>query len=291
VSLAKNIKISSAVIGLTVVAFGTSAPEFAISFMSHFSGNTDILFGNVIGSVIGNSTLIIGIVIIIKPFTVRRDVLFKEFPILFIVTMLLIFLILGNVFQSPDEYILSRFDGFILLFSFGIFIFYLFKLMRNKGFDKSKIEAPKYKLLVSICLLIAGLVGVIIGSQLVVHNLVELALTLGISQKTIAVTIIAIGTSLPELVTSIIAAKKGENEIAIGNIVGSNIFNICIVLGLPIAVVGQAQSAAFGPIDMLFMLLALALFWVFATTKRKLERYEGFILISVYIIYVWYVLC
>jgi cation:H+ antiporter len=294
-SFARNLKIPTAVIGLTIVAFGTSAPEFAISFSSHLSGNTDMLFGNVIGSSISNIFIILGLAVLIVPFKIENVVIKREIPILILITLGLSVLFLDTFFNKTANGLqsevnsLSRADGIILILFFSIFIFYLITALSNKTNNGDIEEKPKYKIFKSIIFIILGLTGIIIGSELVVKNLAELAQIIGISQKIISVTIVSIGTSLPELVTTIVAAKKGENRMAIGNIIGSNIFNICIVLGLPVVILGGVATTAFNAIDILFMLLAALLLWIFTATGRKLKRYEGIIFIAMYCVYGGYI--
>ncbi|MDR0768090.1 MAG: calcium/sodium antiporter [Methanosarcinales archaeon] len=291
-SFARNLKIPTVVVGLTIVAFGTSAPELAISFSSHLSGNTDILFGNVIGSSISNIFVILGVAILIVPFKIEKNVIKKEIPILLLVTLGLSVLFLDSLFNSSGVNTLTRTDGMILILLFFVFIFYLIAMLlkNRKSVAAGIVEVkPKYKTPMSIVLTILGLVGVIIGSELVVSNLSAFAASVGISQKIIAVTIISIGTSLPELVTTVVAAKKGENSMAIGNIIGSNIFNICIVLGLPIVLLGGVSTSAFNIVDIGFMLLAVLLLWIFAATNRMLKRSEGLFLIAMYVLYAVYI--
>ncbi|MDR0197865.1 MAG: calcium/sodium antiporter [Oscillospiraceae bacterium] len=287
-SFAKNLKIPTAVIGLTVVAFGTSAPELAISFSSRLSGNTDILYGNVIGSNIANILFILGFAVVIIPFEIENDVIKKEIPILLLITMGLSVLFLDVVFDSAVSNSLSRADGVTMILFFSIFIYYLITLL-SRDKDKSAGETARYKTPKSVVVTLLGLIGIILGSNVVVENVAAFAASVGISQKIISVTIIAVGTSLPELVTTVTAAKKGENNMAIGNIVGSNIFNICVVLGLPVALLGEAATAAFGVVDMVFMLMSVVLLWIFSSTNRKLKRYEAGILISVYCAYCVYI--
>ena len=288
-SFAKNFKIPTVVIGLTIVAFGTSAPELAISFSSHLSGNTDMLFGNVLGSNIANILLILGIAVLIAPFKIENDVIMKEVPILLLITAGASVLFLDSLFLFAPYNGFCRADGIVMLLFFSIFIYYLISILGNKGKRSEIQESPKYKLAMSIFLLLAGLGGIILGSHLVVNNLAAFAEAIGVSQKVISVTIISIGTSLPELVTTIVAAKKGENSIAIGNIVGSNIFNIAIVLGLPVVVLGEALTTAFGVIDIAFLLLSVVLLWIFTASGRKLQRLEGAVFVAVYCVYMGYI--
>ena len=288
-SLAKNFKLSTTIIGLTIVAFGSSAPELAISFNAHLTGNTEMLFGNVIGSSIGNILVILGIAILIKPFKIENDVIRKQIPILLLVTLGLSVLLLDTFFTNAIHNALSRADGIILLLFFSIFIYYLITIINADKLNKVVIEEPKYKLSKSIFILLIGLVGIIFGSDLIVNNIESLAISIGISQKIISVTVISIGTSLPELVTTVVAARKGENNMAIGNIVGSNIFNICIVLGLPVVMLGEAVTTAFTFVDVLFMMTSVLLLWLFSATAREIKRKEAVIFISVYIAYVGYI--
>ena len=282
-SLAKNLKIPTVVIGLTIVAFGTSAPELAISFSSHLSGNTDMMFGNVMGSNVSNILLILGLAVLIKPFSVGKDVIKKEIPILLLITAGVSVLFLnGNA--------LSRSDGIIMLLLFSIFVYYLVSILTNKKSESDNTVAKaKFKIPMSCVMIAAGLAGIIIGSNLVVNNAAQFAESIGVSQKIISVTIISIGTSLPELVTTIVATKKGENSLAIGNIIGSNIFNTAIVLGLPVVFFGEVATTAFGIVDIVFMLLAVVLLWIFAATGRKLRRCEGAVLLAVYGGYIAYI--
>ena len=288
-SFAKNFRIPTVIIGLTIVAFGTSAPELAISFSSHLSDNTDMLFGNVLGSNIANVFMILGVAVLIVPFKIENDVIKKEIPILLLITAGASVLFLDSLFLYAPYNGFCRADGVVMLLFFSIFIYYLISILRNKDIKDKSHEKPKHKLSMSIFLMLAGLGGIILGSNLVVDNLAAFAESIGISQKIISVTIISIGTSLPELVTTIVAAKKGENSMAIGNIVGSNIFNIAIVLGLPVVVLGEATTTAFGIIDITFLLLSVVLLWIFTSSDRKLRRLEGAIFIAVYCIYVGYI--
>jgi len=283
-SFAAIFKIPTIVIGLTIVAFGTSAPELAISFSSHISGNTDMLFGNVLGSNIANIFVILGLAVLIVPFKIENDVIRKQIPILLLVTAGA-----AVLFLSAPHNGLSRSDGVILILFFSIFVYYLITILRNKNGKKDESKPAKYKLPMSILMMILGLGGIILGSNLVVSNLAAFAETIGISQKIISVTIISVGTSLPELVTTVMAAKKGENNMAIGNIVGSNIFNIAIVLGLPVLVLGDAFTEAFGIVDIVFLLAAVVLLWIFTASDRRLRRYEGAVLVLGYLVYIGYI--
>ena len=289
-SLARNFKISTTVIGLTIVAFGTSAPELAISFNSHLSGNSDMLFGNVIGSSIGNILVILGVAILIKPLKIENSVIRKQIPILLLVTLGLSVLLLDTMLNGSLHNSLSRADGLILILFFSIFIYYMITILKADKENNALIEEPKYNLTKSIFIILVGLAGIIFGSNLIVDNASTFATYVGISQKVISATIISIGTSLPELVTTVIAAKKGENNMAIGNIVGSNIFNICIVLGLPIVMLGEVVTTTFTFIDIIFMTAAVIMLWFFSATSREIKRFEGAIFLAVYVAYLGYIL-
>ena len=288
-SLAGNFKISTTVIGLTVVAFGTSAPELAISFKSHLSNNTDMLFGNVIGTNIVNILVILGVAVLINPFKISNEAIKKQIPILLLVTLGASVLLLDSLFDSMPANSITRADSIILILFFSIFVYYLITILSNKTDQNAVSEEPKYKISKSIVIIVLGLAGIIFGSNLVVDNVVSLAIAIGISQKIISVTIISIGTSLPELATTVIATRKGENNMAIGNIVGSNIFNICIVLGLPIVILGEASTTAFHIADVVFMSLSVVLLWIFSATNRELKRYEGALFAAVYCLYGVYI--
>jgi len=285
-SLAKNFKIPTVVIGLTVVAFGTSAPELAISFSSHISGNTDMLFGNVIGSNISNIFVILGITVLIIPIKIQENAVKREIPLLLAITAIASFIFLDIPIRGASTNGFSRLDAVVLMILFCFFGYYLFTILKS---DTTEDAKPKYKLPMSIVLIILGLAGIIFGSDMVVNNASQFAEAIGISQKIIAVTIISIGTSLPELVTAITAVRKGENSMAIGSIVGSNIFNICIVLGLPVLLLGETTTTAFGNIDIGFMVLAVVLLWIFSATSRKIKRAEAVVFLVAYAAYVVYV--
>ena len=289
VSFAKNLRLSTTVIGLTIVAFGTSAPELAISFSSHLSDNTDMLLGNVFGSNIVNILVILGLALFIKPFKLHDDIKKKEIPLLLFITLGLSVLFLDHSFDSTTSNTLSRADGVILILFFSIFVYYLITILANGRGARTNLEQPKYKMPRSSLMIALGLAGIIFGSHLVVEHVSLFAAAIGISQKIISVTIVSIGTSLPELVTTIVAARKGESNMAIGNIVGSNIFNTCIVLGLPVVLLGDVTTTAFNHVDVFFMLLAVLLFWLFSAMKREIKRWEALIFLAVYALYGTYI--
>lgn len=288
-SLAQNFKLSKMLIGLTIVAFGTSAPEFAVSVKSIISNNADMVLGNVVGSNILNILLIIGICSLIKPIVVKNNTIKKEIPIVIMISTLLFFLMKDNLFDSNAINMITRNDGFIILLFFMIFIYYLISIMRNKRDDDAD-ESAKFGMSKSILFTILGIVCIILGSNFVVDSASNIAVSLGVSQKMIALTIVAFGTSLPELVTSIVSIKKGEQEILVGNIVGSNVFNIGIVLGLPVALFGGIKAVGFNNIDLIVLLLSAILLFVFSFRDHKIKKMEGIIMLVIFAIYYSFVI-
>lgn len=286
-SMALNFKLSKMLIGLTIVAFGTSAPEFAVSVKSIISNNSDMVLGNVIGSNILNILLIIGICSLIKPIKVKSNTVRKELPIVMLFSTLLFFLIKDDLFVSNINMV-SRNDGFVIILFFMVFIYYLISIMRNKKDEDG--ESAKYGIGKSILFTLLGIVCIIMGSNVVVDSASKIATMIGISQKMIALTVVAFGTSLPELVTSIVSTRKGEQEILVGNIVGSNIFNIGIVLGLPVAMFGGIPAIGFNIVDLMTMIVAAVLLFVFAYKDHKVGRYEGIFMLIVFVIYYTFVI-
>lgn len=287
-SIALNCKLSKMLIGLTIVAFGTSAPEFAVSVKSIISNNSDMVLGNVIGSNILNILLIIGMCSLIKPIKVKNNTVKKELPIVILFSSLLFFLIKDDLFVSNVNSI-SRNDGFVILLFFAIFVYYLISIMKNKK-DNDADEMAKYSIFKSIVYTILGILCIVLGSNVVVDSASKIASMLGVSQKMIALTVVAFGTSLPELVTSIVSTRKGEHEILVGNIVGSNIFNIGIVLGIPVALFGGIPAIGFNIIDLIVMIISAILLFIFAYKDREIHRHEGVIMLILFVIYYSYVI-
>lgn len=286
-STALNFKLSKMLIGLTIVAFGTSAPEFAISMQSLINDSGDILLGNVIGSNVLNALMILGLASLICPLKINNATIKKEMPMMLLISTILVVVTLDQVFDPNMVNLITRSDGIVITLFFLIFVYYLIRTMRNKV-DEDEEEKPKYVLKKSILVTILGIIAIIIGSDLIVDNAIIIAEGLGISERLISLTIIAFGTSLPELVTSITAAVKHENEIAVGNIVGSNIFNICIVLGIPISIFGGITPSGFSIVDIIMLLLSSIVLFVFSSTKHKISKNEGFLMLVLYIVYFIY---
>ena len=283
-STAQNFKVSKVLIGLTIVAFGTSAPEFAVSMNALASKNTDMVLGNVIGSNIMNILLIIGIAAIIHPISIKNNTVKKELPLTMLISTLLVVLFLDIRLGNNVVNEISRSDAFVILLFFSIFLYYLINLAIDKKKQDTK-EEPKFKLGKSILFVILGLAGIIIGSDLVVDSATKIATSLGVSERIIALTIIAFGTSLPELVTTIISSRKGEQDLLIGNIIGSNIFNICIVLGIPVAIFGGITPGSFQIIDLVMLIVSALLLYMFSKSYKKITRIEGALMLTLFISY------
>ena len=286
--IAENFKVSKMLIGLTIVAFGTSAPEFAVSVKSIISNNGDIVLGNVIGSNIINILLILGISSLIHPLNVKNATVKKELPITLLLTTLFAVLLSDSLFDKGLVNAFTRGDGITLLLFFMVFIYYLISMARNKIDDDTNNE--KLPLLKAIIFSIVGIVGIVLGSNFVVDSASKIATILGVSERMIALTIIALGTSLPELVTSLTATRKGEYDIAIGNVVGSNIFNIGMVIGLPITIFGGIGKIAFSYIDLIVMIISAVLLFMFSFNDYKITKKEGIVFVLLFIVYYSYVI-
>lgn len=287
-NIALNFKVSKMLIGLTIVAFGTSVPEFAVSVKGLLSGSFDIVLGNVIGSNILNILLILGVAAMIHPLVVKSNTVKKELPITLLITALFAVLLSDNLFDKSMSNNFTRGDGIVLILFFLVFIYYLINLMRNKvedSTDEKVLSLPKSFLYTFI-----GLVMIILGSNFVVDSASYLAKAFGVSERIISLTIIALGTSLPELVTSVMATKKGEYDIAIGNVVGSNIFNIGIVIGLPVTILGGISKIAFSYIDLIVMVVTALMLYLFSKNDYKISKREGLSFLILFVVYYSYVI-
>ena len=288
-SVASNFKVSKLLIGLTIVAFGTGAPELAVSFSSLIGGNTDILLGNVIGSNIINVLLLIGVAALIRPIKIQKDTVSKELPLLLLISTALIVLFLDANINHAVSNVFSRSDAIVCLLFFCIFLYYIISMARKNKKEANKVEKPQYKLGKSFLLVIVGLIGVVAGSQLVVGAASTIATVMGISERIIALTVVALGTSLPELVTTVTAAKKGESDLLVGNIVGSNIFNICVVLALPIAISGSISPENFELLDLILLFGSSAILSMLARKNHDITRLEGTLMLIIFAIYYGYI--
>jgi len=284
-TLAKKYKISDLAIGLTIVAFGTSAPELVVNIIGSMNGYSDIVLGNIIGSNNFNLFIILGISGLILPIAVQSSTAWKEIPISLFVAIILFFLI--NDFNFSEPSYLSKFDSLIMLVMFVMFLYYVFRQMKNdSNIQADFVQKSTLKIL---GLILIGLSGLIIGGQLVVVNSVKIANNLGVSEKIIGLTIVAAGTSLPELVTSIVAATKRNSDIAIGNVIGSNIFNILLILPISGLIMPIKYNPKFN-LDFyiliggtIFLLLSM-----FTGQRKKLDRWEAGILLGFYLFYTTY---
>ena len=283
-STAQNFKVSKMLIGLTIIAFGTSAPELAVSMQSLAKGSTDMLLGNVIGSNILNILLILGVAAVIHPIKIKNNTVKKELPLCMLISTLLVVLFLDIKLANDTVNRITRSDAIVILLFFIIFVYYLVTLAKAKKENKEE-EKPKFKLGISLILIVIGLVGIVLGSNMVVNNASAIAKILGLSDRLIALTIIALGTSLPELVTTIVASMKGEQDLLLGNIIGSNIFNACVVLGIPVAIYGTITPASFNYIDLMMLILSAFILFIFAMSKRKVTRLEGVFLLLLFVLY------
>ena len=289
-SIAKKIGIPSVIVGLTIVSLGTSAPELAVSLISSFNGNNGIAVGNVLGSNLFNTLVVLGGTAIVAPLLIKKSTIKRDYIATLVVTILTCFLIFGLVPKS--ENMLSRISGIILLV---VCIAYMFILVKAAKKDSVKDEenTSEIKMSKNILLSLIGVVGIVFGGNLVVDSATNIAYALGMSEKLVGLTIVAVGTSLPELVTSIVAALKGENDIALGNVLGSNIFNLVLILGAS-ATISPITVSGLMLIDFI-ILIAVTLFigaLIFFNKKedKRLGRLEGIILVGIYVAYLAYII-
>jgi len=287
---ARKFRVPKMLIGLTIVSFGTSAPELAVSIQSILSGKGDILLGNVVGSNVLNILLILGLASLVGTLRVNTATVKKEIPVLVLITLAFAALLSDKIFGLAEN-IFTRQDGVVLLLFFCIFIYYLIGMARKKDTneEENKDEKP-VKLVKALLMIVIGLFGIVLGSDFVVKGASEIAATFGVSQRIISLTIVALGTSLPELVTSVIATKKGEYDIAIGNIVGSNIFNIGIVAGLPVAIFGGVGGGAFSYIDIIALIISAVVLFFFARHGGRIGYKKGIIFLLMFVVYYGYVM-
>ncbi len=290
VAVAHKAKISPLVIGMTIVAFGTSAPELIVNILSAVKGTTDLAVGNIIGSNIINVMIILGITAIIYPLSVQKNTTWIEVP-LSLLAVVMVF-VLGNdiLIDKASESVLTRSDGIVLLAFFVVFLYYSFSIAKDGSSDD--VEIPQIKTILAIVFILGGVLGLFLGGKLIVDSAVSIAKDFGMGEKFIGLTIVALGTSLPELVTSVIAATKKNSDIAIGNVVGSNIFNVFFVLGIS-AVITPIKLTASINIDILMAIFASFLMFIFIFTRsknRSIDRVEGSIFILFYAVYLGYLI-
>ncbi|MFT9498077.1 calcium/sodium antiporter [Anaerosolibacter sp.] len=289
--IARALRIPPILIGLTIVAFGTSSPEAAVSIGAAIRGNNGIALGNVIGSNIFNISFVIGITALLNPLQVERETVKKEIPFTLLSSILLLILIGDVMLQGYLANEITRADGLVFLAFFSIFMFYLLEVAlhsREKNSEEG-LEVTKGGIVKQIVFSVAGLVAIIFGGEVVVRNSTLIAKQFGMSETLIGLTIVSIGTSLPELITSVVAAMKKQSEIAVGNIVGSNIFNILFILGTSslITTIPVEPKLFF---DMILMVGYTLLLLIFSRTHHKITKAEGVILLLSYIAYVAFII-
>lgn len=272
-SLARRMNVPEIIIGLTIVAAGTSAPELFVSLVSALKETPDMAVGNVVGSNTMNAMLIVGCAAMVAPMIISPSTVKKDIPFSVGASVLLILLALDSF--------LSRMDGIILLIGFAVFMTYTLMLAKKGSNEAVKESSPVWK---NLLYLVFGLAGLVAGSNLFVDSASDVALSLGISEGVVGLTVVAGGTSLPELATSVVAARKGQSAIAIGNVIGSNVFNILMILGLT-ATISPLQIQGITTIDMAVMLLSVVLIWLFSYTRYTVERWEGAVLVGGYLVY------
>ena len=278
VAFAEKMKIPQIVIGLTIVAMGTSMPEFCVSFVSAIKGTPDLAVGNVIGSNIFNTLLIVGVAAIVTPITILRSTIKRDVPFALFASVLLLLLCFDGW--------LSRTDAGIL---FGVFIVFMYITLHSAKSSVRTEEGTKknYSTQKSVLFLLLGLLCLIFGSNIFVDGSTHIARTIGVSDAVIGLTIVAGGTSLPELATSVVSAKKGQSGIAIGNVLGSNVFNILFILGVT-GLVTPMQIENISSVDLVMMVFSIALLWLFSFTKYALSRWEGAFLVVIFMSYIGY---
>ena len=278
-AVARRMHIPEMIIGLTIVAAGTSAPELFVSVVSALKGTSDMAVGNVVGSNIMNTMLIVGVAAMVAPINISKNTVKKDLPFTVAASMLLLFL--------AFDHFLGHVGGFMLLAGFALFMAYsIYSASRSPEPDSNDQVAQMSKLKSAI-FVFGGLLLLIVGSNVFVDHASQLALSMGISEGVVGLTVVAGGTSLPELATTVVAARKGQSALAIGNVIGSNVFNILLILGLT-ATIHPLQIEGITTIDMAVMLLSVSFVWIFCFTRLKVERWEGATLLVGYLAYlIW----
>lgn len=291
-SIAKRLRIPSLVIGLTIVAFGTSAPELAVSVTAALKNSNDIAIGNVVGSNMFNLLVVIGMSALLCPLSVKKSMIKKDYPLSILAAVMLGVLAMDQIFRGADAMTLGRMDGVILLVAFAVFMFLTVQeglKGRQESMEAQEEIEVKYTMGMSILVSIVGLAGIVIGGDLTVDGAKEIARQFGLSEALIGLTIVALGTSLPELVTSIVAARKGESDISLGNVVGSNIFNVFLILGTSSVISPMTVTNTYLYDIGLLILVSIVVFLPIAITK-KVGRVMGGTMVATYIAYTAYLI-
>ena len=287
-SVAKKLRIPAFVIGLTIVAFGTSAPELAVSITAAMKGSNDIAIGNVVGSNIFNTLVVLGASAAITPIAVEKGMIKRDYPLSIFAAVLLGVLAMDTVFFKADSMSLGRMDGIILLIAFAGFMYMTVKA-GLEGRTEEEEENEAMPVLKSIIFMVVGLVGIVWGGDVSVEGAKEIARFFGLSEAIIGLTIVALGTSLPELVTSIIAARKGESDIAVGNVIGSNIFNIFLILGASSTILPMTVSGTY-LYDIGMLMAVMVLTYLPIAKTKKVSRGMGIAMVLVYVAYTVYLI-
>jgi cation:H+ antiporter len=291
VSIAKKLKISNIVIGLTIVSFGTSAPEFFINIFASAKGDTEIAIGNILGSNIANILLILGVASIIYPITAKKNTVMKEIPFSLLAIALLGIMANDKIFEGSLFNGIGRIDGLVFLSFLIVFLYYTFGISKSSEENIEEEKTKSFGMIQSICFVIFGIVGLIIGGNWIVDGAIKIAESFKISQSLIALTVVAIGTSLPELATSAVAAYKKQSDIAIGNVVGSNVFNIFWVLGIS-ALIRPLPFNSSSNTDVFMTIFATVILFIamFIGRKHTIERWQGVIMVLMYIGYITFLI-
>ena len=292
-AVAKKLGIPPVIVGLTIVSIGTSAPELAVSIISALNGNNEIAIGNVVGSNLFNMLMVLGLTTMVLPMIIKKEKIKTDFFINIFVTVLLFVLTFDSILGSTNN-IISRIDGMILVIICIAYIgFLVFKAKKTNMLNQTQ-EEKNINVLGKIIAIIIGAIGIVLGGQLVVDSATNIAYSIGMSEKLVGLTIVAMGTSLPELVTSVVAAVKGEKDIALGNVLGSIIFNILLIIGVS-AFISPIPVAKTLIVDFIFLIvisiLVFGLIFLNKKQEKKISRVEGAILVVLYVGYIIYIIC
>ena len=287
-SVAKKFGLSEFIIGVTIVGIGTSAPEMVVSILSAIQGKADMAIGNVVGSNIFNTFMILGVTALIAPLTITKDNLKKDIPLNIVVTALLILLGMNLSIFGVGENKICRLDGALML---GIFVWYLWSSFRNGKTDDEDSDIKIYPMWLAAVMIVGGLAGLVFGGRLFVNSATEIAKAMGVSDKFIAITIMAAGTSMPELATCVVAALKGRGQLALGNILGSNISNILLILGVS-SIITPLSMNGITVVDMSAVLISAIFIFlsVYLFKKKQLDRIEAVLLLLMEAGYMWYLI-
>src|SRR3989344_4753648 len=290
-SLAKRLGVSSLVIGLTVVAFGTSMPELLTNIFASLSGATDIAIGNVVGSNIANILLVLGVAAVIFPLSVTKGTVWKEIPFALLAVVVLAFMANDMLLEGKLASEIGFIDGWVLLAFFGVFFAYVLAISKNGNGHAEQNGVKQMGIKKSLLYCVVGIAGLAVGGKFVVDGAIAFAAMFSVSQALIGLTIVAVGTSLPELLTSVVAARKKNSDIAVGNVVGSNIFNVFWILGIS-AIIKPLPFSPVLNVDIAMVLLATFLLFIvmFIGKRHTLEKWQGAAFLVLYGLYIGYLI-